>query len=53
MWAGQEVKVAGLATHYIPSYRIPDVLQTLAKMDANKTDLTTVDEILRSFEVPV
>lgn len=51
--AGQEVKVAGLATHYIPSYRIPELLRSLARINANESDITTVDRILRSFEVHI
>jgi 3-hydroxyisobutyryl-CoA hydrolase len=49
--AGDEVKQAGLATHYLPSFMMPEVRQRLQQLGPQAADLSVVDTALKALEV--
>ncbi|KAJ3138812.1 hypothetical protein HK100_012208 [Physocladia obscura] len=46
---GQEVWMAGIATHFVPSDRLPQLLERLSALDSS--DLTVVDAAIDEFVV--
>ncbi|KAI8836552.1 ClpP/crotonase-like domain-containing protein [Chytriomyces cf. hyalinus JEL632] len=48
---GAEVFLAGIATHYIPSKRIPSLLEVLADIESD--DLTDINMALEKFSEPL
>ncbi|GMH41928.1 hypothetical protein BSKO_09847 [Bryopsis sp. KO-2023] len=47
---GVEVKEAGLATHYIPSKLISQVMEKIGCLGDSAIDMSRIDEVLKGFE---
>jgi 3-hydroxyisobutyryl-CoA hydrolase len=48
---GRDVKLAGIATHYIHSSRLAEVQRALVEMKSGDVDVETLNQLLCSFEI--